>query len=501
MVQRITGMSNSGIDIDAAVKGMLMGQQNKVDKLGQKKQTIEWQRQAYLDMNTKLTDFRNNKLFNFKLEGTLAASKVDISGNQDAISVKATGNAIQGNLNVKVKSLATSASLTSSASVTIDLTKKSLKEQFGNVSISDSITINGKKVTFDPEKDTLDKVITKINKETNVTAFFNTSNKQLVLTSKDTGADTKIEVDMNGELAQALKLQATAGVNYKTGQDAQVFINDTLTSQKSNTFLVNGVEITLKNPSPNPGNSGSNNASDYTGSVIRVSRDVNAIVDSIKTFITDYNSILKTLQDKVSETKYRDFPPLTAEQKESLKEKEIEQWEEKAKSGLLANDSILTSVISGFRSVMSGKVDNGSKYNTLANIGIGSIGYLDNGKLTLNDENKLRKALEEDPEAVLNLFTADGTGKKDRSDMGLAERMYADLKSTLDQVKKKTGLSAISLDDTVLGKQMKDLTSRIKAGNNRLADLETRYYKQFSAMEQAMQKYNSQSNSLAGYFK
>ena len=35
------------------------------------------------------------------------------------------------------------------------------------------------------------------------------------------------------------------------------------------------------------------------------------------------------------EKRYRDFPPLTEKQKEDMEEREIELWEEKAKSGML----------------------------------------------------------------------------------------------------------------------------------------------------------------------
>lgn len=491
----------SGMDIDSLVKAMLTGQQSKVDKLTQKKQTVEWQRQAYLDMNTKINDFRNNKVYNFKLEGTLAASKVGISGNQDAVSAKATGDAVAGNLVVKVKSLATAASMNSSSDVTVDPTK-SLASQFSSFgsATTGSIKINGKEVTFDPTKDSLNTVISKINKETNVTAFFD--GKKLSLMSKQTGlvngtgTGDKIVVE-SGTLATELKLD---GTSFKAAANAEVYINDLLTSQQSNSFRINGVDITLKTVSPSTDPARPDNPSVYTASTITISRDTDKIMESIKSFITDYNDMLKTLQDKADESRYRDFAPLTSEQKEAMKEKEIEQWEEKAMSGLLKNDSVLSTLISDMRLAVTSKVDNGSKYNTLSAIGITSSSYYDNGKLNVSDEKKLKKALEEDPQAVLDLFTANGTGKTDRSDMGIAERIYADAQKAMDQIKKKTGYSSILLDETVLGKQMQLLSKQITAGTSRLSDLETRYYKQFSAMEKAIQQYNQQSTSLAGYF-
>lgn len=51
-----------------------------------------------------------------------------------------------------------------------------------------------------------------------------------------------------------------------------------------------------------------------------------------------------------------------------------------------------------------------------------------------------------------------------------------------------------------MGRMLKDYNSRINSLQDRLSDLETRYYKQFTAMETAMNKYNSQSSSLSSLF-
>ena len=59
-------------------------------------------------------------------------------------------------------------------------------------------------------------------------------------------------------------------------------------------------------------------------------------------------------------------------------------------------------------------------------------------------------------------------------------------------------LSSAFKDESVMGRAMKDYTSRIAAMTTRLSDAETRYYKQFSAMETAMSKLQSQSSSLFG---
>ena len=51
-----------------------------------------------------------------------------------------------------------------------------------------------------------------------------------------------------------------------------------------------------------------------------------------------------------------------------------------------------------------------------------------------------------------------------------------------------------------LGKLLNDYNSKISSFEDRLTSLENRYYKQFTAMEKAIQKANSQSASLSSYF-
>ncbi|MNR58504.1 flagellar capping protein [compost metagenome] len=50
-----------------------------------------------------------------------------------------------------------------------------------------------------------------------------------------------------------------------------------------------------------------------------------------------------------------------------------------------------------------------------------------------------------------------------------------------------------------MGKKLSDYNTRISALQDRLDDMETNYYKKFTAMETAMNKYNSQSSSLSSY--
>ncbi|MBD0384162.1 flagellar filament capping protein FliD [Paenibacillus sedimenti] len=504
MVFRIGGLA-SGMDTDTMISELMKAHRIPVDKLTQKRQTTIWQRESYLELNTKLYDFRNNKLFEFKKESTLTAKKVDTTGDSSVLSAKATGTASTGTLNVKVDTVAVAAMKWSTGDIrnvpltNFDPSKKLVDEDAdlsGDLTKDDyTIKINGTDISFNRNNDSLNDIISRINSSSaKVTAYY--SNGKVSFSSKETGlinGTGHIQfVDDNGFLQNVLKVDTasnTPTVDSTQGVDAKAFINGIETTSSSNVLTVNGVELTLKAKSG------------ATDTVINITSDTDKVIESIKGFIKDYNEMLKSLQDKVGESKYRDYTPLSDEQKKDMQENDIKLWEEKAKSGLLKNDSILTRTISEMRYAASGKVDTGSsKYNTLSSIGIETGLYSEKGKLYLNDEAKLRKALEEDPNAVTALFTANGVEGSNGSDVGIAERMYTTFQNALDDIKDRTGVSSILNDTSILGKQMNELGQQIDKYNSRLIDIENRYYRQFTAMEQAINRLNAQSANLAKQF-
>lgn len=504
MAFRIGGLA-SGMDTDTIVSKLMKAERIPLDKLVQKRQTTIWQRESYLELNSKMYDYRNNKLFEFKKESTLSAKKVDLSGETDAVSARATGTATTGTLNVKVNVVAESAMKwsesdfrldnTFSSSATLESQESKLNLSGGTFSQNEyTFKINNKSITVDVTKDSLDSVISKINgSDANVTAYY--SGGKISLTSKTTGLINgdgfiKLEDDTSASfLTDALNLNLIGnttgpGGDASRGVNADIVVNGLQTVSETNTITVNGVELTVKKQSA-------------TSTTVNVSTDTDKIIESIKGFVSNYNDILKTLQDKVAESRYRDFQPLTDEQKEDMKEDDIDRWEEKAKSGLLRNDSIISQAINEMRSAISARVDTGnSKYTSLSSIGIETGLYVEKGKLYLKDESKLRAALEDDPEAVMALFTANGESGSNGGDVGIAERIYNTFDKALKGIKDKAGVSSILSDSSLLGKQMGQLGEQIDAFNDRLTGIEDRYYRQFAAMEHAINNLNSQSASF-----
>ncbi|MEA0561849.1 flagellar filament capping protein FliD [Lysinibacillus irui] len=229
--------------------------------------------------------------------------------------------------------------------------------------------------------------------------------------------------------------------------------------------------------------------------------DVDDIITKIKEFVTTYNGFIKDLNDQTKETKYRDYTPLTSEQREEMSENEIKLWEEKAKSGLLRGDTLIREGLSGMRSLLyqsNPGID--SKYNTLFSIGITtSKNYNDGGTLEI-DEAKLRKVLEEDPDAVEKLFK-NSEGKKDDvvdgktvDTRGYLEKLRESMKTFEITIEKKAGRSTMTDAQYAIGNNLMDTESRISTWKRKLEDIEARYWKQFTAMEQAINKANQQSS-------
>ena len=176
-------------------------------------------------------------------------------------------------------------------------------------------------------------------------------------------------------------------------------------------------------------------------------------------------------------------------------------------------------------------------FGGMYDIGITTGSWRDNGKLTI-DEIKLKEALRNDSEKVLNtLFkTSDipeqtinssdsETVKAEKlalmnqrsSEMGVFSRVYDNLTSGIKDIVSKSGpgseaallrsvKSNILIDYVTSGsrslidKDVSEIDKRISRETERLASLESRYWKQFTALEKAMTQMNSQSSWLSQQF-
>ncbi|MBD7968937.1 flagellar filament capping protein FliD [Paenibacillus gallinarum] len=483
---RINGFS--GMDIDSMVTSLMTSQRAPLDKLNQQKTLLTWTRDSYREMNSKIVDFKNIKLANFKLTPSMNTNKAVISGNTNAIRAEASADAIKTGMTVNVKSLATKSYIQSNAMSNVALSTKlsdlpNSSTVSANAEGNYTLTINEQKVTINKEM-TLSDTIKKINStpKINAIASFDEVSGKLSVTAKEYGKEITLQ-DGGGTFLNLIGSNAVVGS--KTGE---VEITSSGVAKTyyptSNSLTVNGVQLTLLAVSEG-------NAT----STITIQNDPTKAMDTIKSFVESYNELLSLSNTKMGEERYRDYAPLSDEQKSAMKENEITQWEEKAKSGLLKNDDILRSLVTSMRSVISGHL------GTLSSIGITTGQYYEGGKMYI-DEGKLKAALESDPEKVMNAFQ----GVSDGTNAGIFSKLGNSFDSALNKLLEKAGTSKFSSDvnsifkeESAMGRRLKDYNSRISAMQTKLGNLEARYYKQFTAMETAMSKYESQSSSLAGY--
>ncbi|MBD7937099.1 flagellar filament capping protein FliD [Cytobacillus sp. Sa5YUA1] len=347
--------------------------------------------------------------------------------------------------------------------------------------------------TFDA-RDSLTTVIDKVNKSSlGVNMFYDQHSDKVTIARTSTGdfnqsGDGK-EISFNGSpfLTNVLKLDSN---NEKGGENAKFTLNGLETERTSNTFTVNGVSFTLKDTFD-----AVNGDSPVT---ISINNDTDKAIENIKEFVEKYNELIDNIQGQLSEEKYRDYAPLTKDQRAALSEKDIELWEEKAKSGLLRSDQQLSSLLSNMRMNFYTPLEGAtSEYNQLSAIGITTTkNYLEGGKLEIN-EDKLKEALENDAEGVFNLFAADGDTL---GEQGISRRLRDTVTQSIDAITLKAGNGMKTNSQFSIGKNLDDINKRITELESKLADKEQRYWSQFAAMETQMQKMNEQMNYMLTQF-
>lgn len=294
----------------------------------------------------------------------------------------------------------------------------------------------------------------------------------------------------------ANKYQSTAGSNANVNIDGKNYDLDT------NVKTVAGVTYTFNSPTE-VGKT----------ATVTVNQDTDTIVDNVKKFVEAYNTLLDSLNSKLSEERYSDYKPLTKEQESEMTEEQIKKWNEKAKSGLLYHDSNIRSIVSDMREALYTPVDAvDSKYNSLSAIGITTTNT--KGHITL-DEDKLRTALADDPDCVYQLFASDqdsayisGTTstnklssyekKSDYRNTGVANRLYNLMGTHMSSLESYGGVSTSTDDQSYLGKLIANMQTRMDAFKTMMKSYESKLYNKYDAMEVALSKLGTQLSYITG---
>lgn len=321
------------------------------------------------------------------------------------------------------------------------------------------------------------------------------------IAAMEDGTEKDAAIDAFVKQVQAAK-NITANTEYNSdakkidGCDSEIYLNGIKYTGSSNSYSINGLNITAQVVTDTDGK-----VSDANAISITTATDTQGIYDKIKDFFSQYNSLINEITSLYNADSAKGYEPLTDEEKDSMSDTEVEKWEQKIKDSLLRRDDNLESLMNAMTSAMSGAVEVNGKKLYLSNFGIKTLGYLNAPENQQNayhidgDEDdanvsgnadKLMTAITSDPDTVISFM------------QGLAGNLY-------ESIHKKMQTSSLSsiytvYNDKEMASEYSDYTDLIKKWEEKLQDKEDYYYNKFSSMETALAKLNSQTSSLSGLF-
>ena len=393
------------------------------------------------------------------------------------------------------------------------------RAQFLNSLETDGLVINGVKISGVTADTSIQGMIDKINtnKDVGVKASYLSSTNQFVLISSETGSGREIQLEgASADIFGAVKDAAgnyTDG-NFEMGKNAQVLVSygngiSTMIESSSNTFDLEGLRVTVSQEFGNVTQDASGvwNSDRSKAVTFSAKADVDGVTETVKKFIEEYNEMIKEINTQVTTRPDKSYGPLTEEQKEEMSDKSIENWEKKAKQGLLYNDATMRALSLDMQGVLTNLMANGANYKDLEEMGITiSDDYLDGGTITF-DEAKFKAAMTSDPEKVSNVFTGGGDIKK-----GLASIIEDTLTPYATKYANRNGNSygrlieeagsekiPLSIMNNQIYKDLKEMQSVLDTLNARLASEQDRYISQFTTMETLINQMNSQASYLAQF--
>lgn len=305
--------------------------------------------------------------------------------------------------------------------------------------------INGVGITVDPQQDSLQDVLDRINSsDADVMASYDSIGDQIRVEALTPGAT---EISFASGSSNFLDVANLANAEQDLGQSAEFTVNGETQSRNTNTVTdaIGGVELNLRN---------------VGNSTLTVERDEEATVEAVRDFIGAFNDASGELRN------------LTG------------------REGALSNDVTVRQTESMMRGILFDTVgEAGGELETLLQVGV-STGR--DSSLQF-DEDQFLEALRSNSSGVQALFSnADNTGIADR------------LENYLDDVAGRRGM----LDNRTspsgsLAQRIKGLNDRKARIEDRLEQKEARLRREFLQMERMMLNFQEQGaalNNLGGGF-
>ncbi len=496
MAIRISGL-NSGMDTESMVQELVKAYSSKTDTIKKDQTRAKWKQEAYGAVNTKIKSFYS-KLSSLQYSSAYSKKTTNVS-DSSKVSVVTNDNAIKGTQTVAVNQLAKSGYLTGGEMSREDggkVTDSTTLEQLGYKGGEGKITItkgDGSPIDIDINKDTKISDITKHLSAAGVNANFDSSTGRIFVSSMDSGAKNDFNITATGDDGNAVldALGLSAGKASKIdGTDAEIELNGAKFTSNTNSFSINGLNITAKDVTE-PGKTVS----------LTTDTDYDGVYDTIKDFIKEYSSLVNELDKLYNADTAKGYEPLTSEEKEALTDEEVEEWENKIKSSLLRRDESISSVANVMKDVMSSVYEVGGQKLSLSSFGIGTLSYFeaaDNEKSayhidgdkddekTSGNADKLKAAIASDPKQVADFF----------------QKLAGDMYSRMQKLTSSSSARSYGnfYDDKKVKKDYEAYEGKLSDWEDYVAKIEDKYYKQFSRMESVMSKLNSQQRYMQNMF-
>ncbi|GAA9739289.1 flagellar filament capping protein FliD [Helicobacter pylori] len=338
------------------------------------------------------------------------------------------------------------------------------------------ISLNGQKLDLsaltkegNTSEENTDAIIQAINAKEGLNAFKNAEGK-LVINSKTGMLTIKGEDALGKNSLKDLGLSAGMVQSYEASQDT-LFMSKNLQKASDSEFTYNGVSITRPTNEVNDVINGVNITLEQTTepnkpAIISVSRDNQAIIDSLKEFVKAYNELIPKLDE---DTRYDADTKI---------------------AGIFNGVGDIRTIRSSLNNVFSYSVHTDNGVESLMKYG---LSLDDKGVMSL-DEAKLSSALNSNPKATQDFFYG-----SDSKDMGGREIHQEGIFSKFNQVIANLidgGNAKLKIYEDSLDRDAKSLT---KDKENAQELLKTRYNimaERFAAYDSQISKANQKFNSV-----
>ncbi|MBP5223685.1 MAG: flagellar filament capping protein FliD [Lachnospiraceae bacterium] len=509
---RLSGMI-SGMDTESLISQLMEAKKTKVTKVKKQQMKHNVKQDAWKDLNTKLKNLQSKYVSNMRFTSSYAKKTTKVSDSSVA-SVITGENAVNGVQELEVLDMAKTAYLTGGEVTNATGAKGSFNAL---TTMSDlgftgggsfAVKIGDKEENFSFDAGTSISDFLSYLKDRGLNASFDEKNQRMFISAKSSGAKNDFSIKANDEnSAKALSALGLMTEEEKTaankeynitlagktgnkvpGQDAMIKLNGATFTSNTNTFEINGLTITA-------------NSKTTSGPVtLSTQTDTDGIYDMVKSFLKEYNAVVKEMDKLYNAASAKGYEPLTSEEKDAMSDTEVEEWEKKIKDSILRNDDNLGTLSTGIRGVMSAGVSVGGKTMYLSDFGINTLGYFeaaDNEKNVYHidgdpdDENssgnadKLKSMIASDPDTVIKFFS------------GLSQNLYSKMSDLSKSVDGYRSFGSF-FDDKKMKTDYESYTSKISDMEQKLNDYEDKWYKKFAKMESAMAKMQSKTNALGG---